>query len=369
MKRHAALFKNIAAFIMLMALIALLLPLCEITAGNNSETVSGLEVLKIGMNAGYEYYRTGSIENNYVLAGSLTWGDIKAGVMYAAESGRLKSAIVGSVIAGLPVVFCFLSMLFTFTARGKKTMILPTLLIALTFLENIILIVIFFRLQKLLFLYIDITLLVGMYAFAALSGIALVILGLLWLTGGFIKPEGREYEEDGKKDKNKKKDKSSARDRRRERRKKNRKKKQSKKKKRNKREKENREKENRSVGSDEIKMHRAGHITGLTGMYQGVDVEISKLGTFTIGTTQEAVNAIQKGTMDNFDKVIRANCEIAYREETRQYIITSHSVTEILLQIRDESNPLIRLKEGDSQVVGSNTLLYIGDDNNSIRLE
>ena len=54
-----------------------------------------------------------------------------------------------------------------------------------TFFKNIAAFI-FFKLQQLLIPYIDMMLLVGMYAFTALSGVALMILGLLWVTGGFL---------------------------------------------------------------------------------------------------------------------------------------------------------------------------------------
>lgn len=72
--------------------------------------------------------------------------------------------------------------------------------------------------------------------------------------------------------------------------------------------------------------------------------------------------------MDDIDKAVRANCVIAYSEKNKQYIITSHSVTKILLKTDVKGSALIQLKEGESQIVGSNTLVYIGDYNNSIRL-
>lgn len=379
MKRHATFFKNIAAFIMLIALIALLLPLFKITTVTESTTISGLEVLKIGMDAGYEYYSKGKIDNDYVLGDSLTWEDIKDSVTYVVENSGLKNVAVGGAIASLPIVFCFLSMLFTFMAQGKKTMVLSTLLSILTFLESIALIIIFFKLQQLLIPYIDMTLLVGMYAFTALSGVALMILGLLWVTGSFFKSKDKNQDSDRKKDKGKKRGGFSALDKRREKRKK--KKRHKKKRKKHKKDKEasyNHEENPKSQNRDKVHVNKhdevraniTGRVIGLTGMYEGIDLEILKLenGTFTIGTTQEAIDAIQKGTMEDIDKTVRANCVIAYSEQNKQYIITSHSVTKILLKTDVKGSALIQLKEGESQIIGSNTLVYIGDYNNSIRL-
>ena len=88
-----------------------------------------------------------------------------------------------------------------------------------TFFKNIAAFI-FFKLQQLLIPYIDMMLLVGMYAFTALSGVALMILGLLWVTGGFFKPKDKNQDSDGKKDKGKKRGGFSAPDKRREKRKK-----------------------------------------------------------------------------------------------------------------------------------------------------
>ena len=92
-------------------------------------------------------------------------------------------------------------------------------------------------------------------------------------------------------------------------------------------------------------------------------------GTITIGTTEEAVNALLKGSLRDIDKIAHHNCVIEYKEKSKQYKITSHSVTEILLQTGGEDNQFIRLKEGESQTVDSNTVLYIGNYHNSIRME
>jgi len=350
---------------MLIALITLLLPLCKVTTATHSTTVSGLEVVKIGVNVGYEYSSKGKIDEDYVLRDSLTWGDIRDSATFLSENGALRNVIVGGIVAGLPIVFCFLAMLFTLMAQGKKTMILPTLFIALTFLESIVLIIIFFRLRALLLPNVDMMLLVGSYAFTMLSGIAFMILGLLWMTGGFLRPKDKNDDCDEKNDKRKKKKSPLVPDKKKGRRKRNRKnKKRSKKKTRR----NNLGKEDQY---NELKVTGVGHIIGLTGIYQGMDLELVKLtnATVTIGTTKEAVAAIQKGTMNQMDKVIGAYCVIAYSEESKQYTITSYSGTEILLKTNVQDNSLIRLREGDSKIVDTNTLVYVGDYNNSISLK
>ncbi len=191
MKKHAAILKNTASLILLIALLSLLLPFCRITTETKTITVSGMEVLKIGADAGYEYYSNGRIDHDYVVWDDLTWGDIEGGVT-ALDQKELRNVVIGIVIASLPVLFCLISIVFILFARGKKGMILPTLLIALALLQNIMMILAFFKLRHLLLPYVALTLLIGIYAFTIWNGITLAILILLWLTGGFSKPEQKK---------------------------------------------------------------------------------------------------------------------------------------------------------------------------------
>ena len=420
MKRHAAFLKNIAALIMLVALASLLLPFCKITTENVSITVSGMEVVKTGAGVGYEYLSQGQVDDDYVLWNKLTWGTMRGSITSTMNQNELQKGIVCGAIASLPILFCFLAMIFTFMARGKKTMILPTLLLTLALLENIVLILVFFKLRQMLLPSIDVTLLIGMYAFTILSGVALTILVLLWITGGFAKPRDRrrrlrdsdgsddEEEDENRRERSYNRDKSGRnRSRDRKKKKKNRK---SKKRKKNKDDKENRKKKdrrqntdntnnrensgddrqsnktndrsdgradnqsnsNKNEGAEEgVPRNAVGQITGLAGTYQGAKLELATLhnNRYTIGTTPEVANAIMNGTMRDLDKLARYNCTIEYHPDAKQYTITSHSITKIYLNPGSVSQALIKLNEGDSRVVGSNTLLYIGDENSCLRLD
>ena len=431
MKRYAAFLKNIAALILLIALTSLLLPFCKITTATKSTTVSGMGILKIGAEVSYEYYKNGSIDEDYVIWDDLTWGEVKGSATYAMEHDELQKVVIGSVIASLPILFCFLSMILILMARGIKTMILPTMLIAMASVENFVLMVVFFKLQKVFSTYVDIRLLIGVYAFTALSAIALMILVLLWLTGGFLKPKQKSrtskdddvYDEEddedyGRKnrsleqDKSRKKRQTRSRNKNKEKSKKikrdkeKKKTKDSKKVRESKKANENRKNEfskrnelnkTKTKNNEDIRNNQIAEaatkdctetrvftdvtrmidnaglpgITGLMGMYQGVDLEQLKLqnGTFIIGTTPEVMSAIQNGTLKNLDQIARYNCVIEYDEANEKYTVTSHSAVELILQTGDESEMPIRLNEGDSHVVTSNTLLYVGDSSHCIRLE
>ena len=115
----------------------------------------------------------------------------------------------------------------------------------------------------------------------------------------------------------------------------------------------------------------SGHMRGLSGWYEGVEFDFMKEAnhTITIGTIKEAIDDLQNGTMHNLDKLIRNNCVITYRQEDKKYLLTSHSVTEILLKEENTDKELIRLSEGENYVAEANTLLYFGDKSNCIRLE
>lgn len=385
MKRYAIHFKNIAAFLMLLALISLLLPFGKITTAAGTSVVSGIEVVKIGANMGYEYYKNGAIDNDYVLTDDLTWGDVKAGADYASQQNQMNNIIIGGIVCALPIVFCFFAMLFTLIAEGIKTMVLPTLFLMLTVLQSIVMILGFpsaveYILSQTGVTGIDATLLIGIYAFTGLCIVSLVIILFLWFTGGFNQPESRDHYsdrgDDNEKDKTRKNKKSSWLDGRR---KKNRKKhkKSSKKKNKNKKNKDSSNKKNTLEDKNEDNSYDnsknitlSGHITGLTGMYQGVDIELLKNGTniFTIGTTPEAMNTILHGTMDGIDKLNGCNCMINFNEKSKQYEIVSHSIKDIILKIGSESTNQIILKHGTSATVGTNTVLYIEEFNSSLRL-
>lgn len=369
---------------MLFALLSSLLPFCSITAGGTTNKVSGIGIVKMGAKLGAEYIKEGTIENDYKVADGLTWGDIKAGADFASQHKELRQAAVVLVIAFLPLVFLFFAMMFTFFATGKISMILPTLFTLLTVLENVFIIGVFPSVQKLIFGQaggITITLLIGIYALTILAGIALAILLLLWITGGFNRPEAGErgYDEKEKK----KKSRFSRSDKKR---KKNRRKRKSSRKRKKKVTKESsstqesksqekqpqkEQQQQEQPQQEQAPVAAAGHVSGLTGMYQGTSLDLSTSGnsTFTIGTTPEAKDIIQNGNVAEAHKLQNSNCVITYHAESRQYTIVNHSDQNIILQTGSSSQAQLCLKQGQGASVGGNTLLFIGDLNNMIKLD
>ncbi|BBF41371.1 hypothetical protein lbkm_0045 [Lachnospiraceae bacterium KM106-2] len=397
MKRSAALLKNIAALIMLLALISLLLPFCKVQTGGKTTTVSGLEVIKISASTGYHYYSKGDIPNSYVLKDNLTWGDLKTGLNYASQNNELWKIELGAAVLILPALLCFFAMIGTFMAEGKKTMLLPTIFLILAVAENVLIILGFSDVMRMILSYAAkkgmagtpaVTLLIGIYAFTVLCGIALAIILYLWLTGGFRKPRRRDlesdYYDDDDDDGRKKKDRSSGRDKRRKKRR--RKKKSRRKKEKRSKDKTNdkdtekkkdqkddqKEQDNQKDGKEEEQVSEAlGHLTGMTGMYQGANIDLSQYGagTFTIGTTPEAMNALLNGSLRDATKLDGNNCVINYSHARKQFTITSHSDKNIILETGDSIKNKQILGNGETKTVGKNTVLYIGDLNNAIKLD
>ncbi|MDO5520438.1 MAG: hypothetical protein Q4G58_08100 [bacterium] len=413
MKRYGSFFKNIAALIMLLALLSLLLPVCKITTNKKTSTVSGIGIMKIGADLGYEYYKNGTIKNNYVVVDTVTWGELKGGVNEGVQHKEFKKAIVVGVVVILPVLFCFLAMLFTFMAGGKIAMMFPTILIGLASFETIVGVGGFSKIQKLLLQNADdagasLSLAIGTYAFMLLCILAFGIILALWVTGGFNRPTKRErryYDrddndndddddnDDKKRRRRRKKDGASRREKRRKRQRRKEKKKDRKRRKSDRKNKKNRASENnnstqensqsqkRPEQQDETKKaeqnenviskEATGCLSGLNGMYQGAVMDLSnnQMSSFTIGTTKEAMDALASNSLADLEKLQGNTCDIVYSPVTKRYTISSHSVKQIILQNQIDAQNQVRLGNGDSVTVGANTLLYIGDFNNIIKLD
>ncbi|MDO5291740.1 MAG: hypothetical protein Q4F05_03215 [bacterium] len=391
MKRYGSFFKNIAAVIMLLALLSLLLPVCKITTQEKTSTVSGFGAIKIGAELGNEYYKNGTIKNSYVVVDTVTWGELKGGVNEGVQHKDFKKVAVVAIVVILPVIFCFLAMLFTFMAGGKIAMIFPTILIGLASFETIVGVGAFSKIQELLLQNTDgtgasLSLLIGIYAFTLLCIAAFCILLALWVTGGFNRPTRRERgyndrddddDDDKGQRKNRKKDRPSRREKRR---KKQRRKDKKKDRKRRKLERKSNKKSNqiqeRTEQQPETEKAMAsteavGRLSGLIGMYEGSEIDFSnnQMGSFTIGTTKEAMNALLNNSLADLDKLQGNTCDIFYNSITKQYTVTSHSVNEIILQNQTAAQNQVRLGNGDSITVGANTLLYIGNFDNIIKLD
>lgn len=377
MKQFGAVGKTLAAWIMLFALLSFILPCFQITTPVKTTSISGYEMIKIGAGVGYEYYSKGSVNSDYELKDGLTWGALKSSVNYAVENNALRKAELAGVVCVFPVIFCFLAMILTFMAIGKKTMLLPTFLIALAFLENVLIILGFGTLEKLFLSYaegsgVSLLLMIGIYAFTLLCGIAFAIILLLWFMGGFNRPERRErgdYDNDDS-DKKDRKDRSSKRDRTHRKKRRKRRKSGRKKQKKGKNSKdEQRNSQNSETQDEDSSIHEAaGHLSGVTGMYQGIDIDLVKRegSMFTIGTTPEAMNRILSGNTEGMEG---ASCEISYDSTVKEYTVTSHSEKNIILYERGGRQKCISLTNGSSVTTGVNTVIYIGDSSNAVKLD
>lgn len=373
MKPRGILFKNIAAILMLIALISLLLPFCKITAPEKTVNVSGYDLVKTGIRTGLEYHENGHIEDDYVIHGDLTWGDLKAGINLAMDNQNLREAEGIAFLCTLPILFCMLAMLLAFLAFGKKSMLLPTLFIALAFFENIVLITGFQGIQNKIFSDmgnegIQLTLLLGIYTFTILCGLACLILMILWITGSFNLPESED--DKSTKEKKNKKERGTKRERRSKGRRKKKKSSRRKKKRGGKDEKTNEAKENgndkRQDSQEECQepAKATGCMTGESGIYQGTDINLAEQenGMFTF-----EVGSVPADRMNiNINKSSAGNFVIQFQKAAKEYTVTSHANETILLKTGD--GKLLFLTNGESQIVGTGTVLQIGNTDNRMKL-
>lgn len=181
MRSYGRFLKNTAGILLFLAMIALLFPFCSFAVGGQDITLSGMDVLTAVGKAGYTHLKEGQISNDFVLKGPVTVGTVKAAFTFVRDNGDTRLLAVVAVAAALPVLFCFLAMCMLFLARGKITMLLPTLFPALVLAGMLMTLVTFPELNP----YLRI----GIYLFLALHGLALVLILIGWLTGGYDKPE------------------------------------------------------------------------------------------------------------------------------------------------------------------------------------
>ena len=187
MRTYGRLLKNIAAIVLLLALLSLLLPFCKFSAGGQEMTLSGLDVVTAGGRAGYTYLTKGHVADTFVLKAPITVGMVKSSLSYVQGAGQTRLLVVCAIAALLPVLLCFLSMGMLFLAEGKKTMILPTLFTSLVLAELLIVLAVFPALHPFL--------LSGIYFFTLLHGAAWILILLGWITGGYRPPEKQEKEQ------------------------------------------------------------------------------------------------------------------------------------------------------------------------------
>lgn len=181
MRNYGRFLKNIAGILLLLAMFSLLLPFCRFLVGGQEITLSGMDVLSAGAKAGYTYLTNGQLADDYVLKAPLTVGTMKSALTFVQGNVDSRLLVAGAVAVLLPLLLCFLAMCMLFLARGKKTMVLPTVFTLLVLAEMLVAL---FGLAE-LHPYLRI----GVYLFTLLHGIAWILILIGWVTGGYRRPE------------------------------------------------------------------------------------------------------------------------------------------------------------------------------------
>lgn len=181
MRNYGRFLKNIAGILLLLAMVSLLLPFCRFLVGGQEITLSGMDVLSAGAKAGYTYLTNGRLADDYVLKAPLTVGTMKSALTFVQGNVDSRLLMAGAVAVLIPLLLCFLAMCMLFLARGKKTMVLPTVFTLLVLAEMLVAL---FGLAE-LHPYLQI----GVYLFTLLHGIALILILIGWVTGGYRRPE------------------------------------------------------------------------------------------------------------------------------------------------------------------------------------
>lgn len=181
MRNYGRFLKNIAGILLLLAMVSLLLPFCRFLVGGQEITLSGMDVLSTGAKAGYTYLTNGRLADDYVLKEPLTVGTMKSALTFVQGNVDSRLLVAGAVAVLIPLLLCFLAMCMLFLARGKKTMVLPTVFTLLVLAEMLVAL---FGLAE-LHPYLQI----GVYLFTLLHGIALILILIGWVTGGYRRPE------------------------------------------------------------------------------------------------------------------------------------------------------------------------------------
>lgn len=372
MRAYGRFMKNIAALLLLLALLSLLLPFCRFQAGGQDMTLSGVEVLTAGGKAGYTYLQQGGVPDDFVLMAPFTWGDVKEGIHYADQTGNSNLLVAAGVAVGLPVILCFLSMCMLFLAEGKKTMVLPTIFTAAVTAELLVVLVGFTALHPFL--------LAGVYLFAMFHIMALILILFGWTLGGYREPKQKKHGKDGHdREENEDRDRRKNRDRGRRRKKSKRKKKHrsskdSKKKDDNKEknneknrkknedqdEKDSQDQKQREQENSRKGIQAAGSVGDGTGLYSGFSWNLSdgKSSNVTIGTTPEAMRGIETGSLKAAGHIADHNCQIIYHPEDGSYTVASHAAENI--RLRQGGRILKQLQNGECVRISGQIRLEVG---------
>lgn len=367
MRAYGRFMKNIAALLLLLALLSLLLPFCRFQAGGQDMTLSGVEVLTAGGKAGYTYLQQGGVPDDFVLMAPFTWGDVKEGIHYADQTGNSNLLVAAGVAVGLPVILCFLSMCMLFLAEGKKTMVLPTIFTAAVTAELLVVLVGFTTLHPFL--------LAGVYLFAMFHIMALILILFGWTLGGYREPKKKRGKDGHDREENEDRDRRKNRDRGRRRKKSKRKKKHrsskdSKKKDDNKEknrkknedqdEKDSQDQKQREQENSRKGIQAAGSVGDGTGLYSGFSWNLSdgKSSNVTIGTTPEAMRGIETGSLKAAGHIADHNCQIIYHPEDGSYTVASHAAENI--RLRQGGRILKQLQNGERVRISGQTRLEVG---------
>lgn len=354
MRSYGKILKNMAALCLLIGLIGLLLPFCKVQTGDTNITLSGWEVLTVSGKTAVTYYKEGQIPDNYVLKEPYTWADVRNGIDLIDEQGGLHKLELCGVLASLPIVFCVLAILFLLLAEGKKTMVLPMICTALGFFEMLILLFGFPALQPYF--------LIGIYLFTVLYALALILIIIGWITGGYRKPDqDKADQQDRHKD-------SSERTKRRKRKGHKRRKTKTKKKK-EKNDSEKKEKEQEKEAEKKTPKPATGKIFRGTGIYEKVQKDLSVEGRpFLLGTTKEAMESIVRDDMHTMEQIEKHHCMIQYDAVKEQYTMVSYAAEIILLQTPDANSPVL-LSMGNKVAIPGGTCLHIANTRHTLFLQ
>ena len=267
----------------------------------------------------------------------------------------------------VPLVLCFLSMFMLFMAEGKKTMFMPTLFTLVVVAEMLLIVFGITSLRPFLK--------IGVYLFTILNVIALLFIIAGWITGGYRQLDKRQsrYGYGGKGDTNNDGDDgNNNRSHRRKRRKTRRKTKKKKKTQKDKSSDGDNKKENNEDSKNKENKVSGEPVTGVisngSGIYHGLswNLKDGKDAAVTIGTTFDAVEALEYGSLRGIDSIAENNCRIVFDAAAKQYNIESHSKQAVL--ILQDGKVVKWLKNGDSYAVTSKAVLQVDGRRDAVKL-
>lgn len=188
MRNYGRFLKNTAGVLLFFALLSLLLPFCYFVAAGQQIALSGMDVLTAAGKAGYTYLTQGQLTDDFVLKAPLTVGTMKSALTFVWGNVDSRLLAAGAAAVLLPLLFCFLAMCMLFVARGKKTMVMPTVFTLIVLAEMLVAVFGLSELHPYLW--------IGVYLFTLLHGIALLLILIGWVTGGYRRPEEKSKASD-----------------------------------------------------------------------------------------------------------------------------------------------------------------------------